>query len=212
MTALASRSLARDTKGVTLIELVVALAITGVAVASGYGALSTLVDGHERSIERSDALLAAATARAALEEWLSGARVLSGSVEPAFRGLDGRRGDADDDEIVFVTAAETPLGTATARVRLAIDRESGSDERGLAAEFSDLWGEEWTRVLLVPEASELEVRYLSSLPGRRGWLPSWISSSLLPSAIELRIGSSADSLPALLQPPVFVVLRNALAM
>ena len=59
----------------------------------------------------------------------------------------------------------------------------------------------------MPAATGLRARYLSALSAQPVWLASWISSSILPRAVELRVEApAADSVPPLLRVPVLVSL------
>jgi hypothetical protein len=40
--------------------------------------------------------------------------------------------------------------------------------------------------------------------GDRGWLPSWVSSTIIPSGVEIRL--AGDSLPPLLRLPLMVAI------
>jgi len=187
----------------TLLELVVALTITGAAMAAGYGAFATLVDQRHRIAAATDEVARAAAVRRMLTDWLSGARVGPGNDGPEFRGLDGVAGTEPDDELTFVTDARTPLGDAPTIVRLFIDRDPATPERGLTADLAEWRGTATLRMELEPSAAGLDARYLSAMLGGDRWLPSWISRSLLPRGVEIRLSTAlGDSLPALLALPV----------
>ena len=57
-----------------------------------------------------------------------------------------------------------------------------------------------------PRVTGLALRYFSEPLGHRGWLPSWISRSLLPSGIEVSL--TGDSLPPLLVLPMLVAVGS----
>jgi len=191
--------------GMTLLELVVALTITGAAMAAGYGAFATLVDQWPRITAATDEVARAAAVRRTLVEWLCAARVGLGADGPEFRGLDGIAGGDPDDELTFVTDAPTPLGDAATIVRLFVDRDPTTPERGLTAALAEWRGTARKRVELEPRVTGLDVRFLSSILGGDRWLPSWISRSVLPRGVEIRLTASPpDTLPALLTLPVTV--------
>jgi hypothetical protein len=95
-----------------------------------------------------------------------------------------------------------------AEVRLYVDRDPSTVERGFVASVREWRGagpEE--RLELVPAATGLRIRYLSALSAQPVWLPSWISSSVLPRAVEMRVEApTADSVPPLLRLPLLVSL------
>jgi hypothetical protein len=65
------------------------------------------------------------------------------------------------------------------------------------------------RLELAGGATSLDIQYRSGLLGEARWLPSWISTSVPPTAIELRIGApDSISLPRLLRLPLRVPVRS----
>ena len=77
----------------------------------------------------------AAAQRRTLLAWLEGARLTVDQDGPQFRGLDGTADAVPDDELTFLTTAQTPLAAAESVVRLYIDRDTLTPERGLTAEL-----------------------------------------------------------------------------
>ena len=88
-------------------------------------------------------------------------------------------------------------------------RDEKTPERGLVAEVGPARESKRERVELVPGASALQVTYLSALSRDPVWLPSWISTTVLPRAVELRVGGAPDSIPPLLRLPILVTLAEA---
>jgi prepilin-type N-terminal cleavage/methylation domain-containing protein len=200
---------ARRRSGLTLIELVVALTITGLAMSAGYSAFATLADRRQQSTEQADAVMRAAAKRAALVSWLAGARLTIEEDEIIFKGIDGIKrtpdGDIANDEITFLTSAETPVSNHGTIVRLYVDRSENPTSHGLIADLVEWRGSRTQHLQLLPNVATLDARYLSALFGKHEWLPSWISSTLLPAGIELTMGAAgSDSLPALFRLPITV--------
>jgi prepilin-type N-terminal cleavage/methylation domain-containing protein len=193
-------------RGLTLIELLVALTITGMVMSAGYGALSTMVDHRTRIMTATDAATSAAAKRRMLIGWLRGARLdVDGNAK--FEGLHGVEEDRPDDALTFLTNAPTPLGSNETEVRVYIDRDHKTRERGLTVALSDRKGGATRRIEVDPRATSLDIRYLSGMFGARAWLESWVSTSVLPSAVRLTVASEQpDSLPALLRPAIVVPL------
>jgi hypothetical protein len=192
----------------TLIELLVGLVITSLMLAGGYAALTTLVD-HRASVAHSlDEVAHAASVRRSLEGWLAGAMLRPDGTGPAFRGMDGLDAGNDDDELAFLAGSSLGPEWDESAVRLYVDRDEKTPERGLVAEVGPARGTARERVELVPGASGLQVTYLSALSRDPVWLPSWISETVLPRAIELRVGGAPDSIPPLLRLPVLVTLGD----
>lgn len=195
--------------GVTLIELVVALTITLTVFTAGYGALGVVIDGRERAVAALDQDLRAASVRTSLQAWLSGVRLTAESSRPVFNGADGVHQGLPDDEVVFLTSAPTPLGGGLAVVRLYVDRDPGTPETGLVADIGAWLGTARARVSLVPDAVGLDVQYRSHLLSGRPWHPSWISSSVVPAGLELRVvGGEEAPLHPLLAYPIRVPIEG----
>jgi hypothetical protein len=192
----------------TLLELIVGLTVTGVTVSAGYGAFTSMVDHRARAAERIEGTARAAEGRRALAEWLEHGRLVVDQDGPLFRGLDGVYQGLPDDDLSFLTSGG-PGGSREVIVRLHIDRDSLTPERGLTAELSGWRNPHSELVQVEPRAAGLDFRYSTRVLGETEWLPSWISSTVLPSAVELRIlPEPDDTLPALLRLPIVVPLGS----
>jgi hypothetical protein len=213
----------------TLLEVSVALAIAGAALASGAAVLGFLADQNARPA--SDALVAASAVRATLRDWTSQARLATegdaelrgrpggASVSRALAGAPATQSlahDDESDELEFVTAAPTEVSPTGTIVWLHVVRDPSVPVHGLVAELRP-WRRNGTPVSRVLDAdvTSLRVRYLSSLFGQRGWIDSWVSTSVLPAAVELRIGfdsttasTDASAAHALLGTPMLVPLAS----
>jgi prepilin-type N-terminal cleavage/methylation domain-containing protein len=187
--------------GFTLIELIVSLTITGAVLSAGFAGFGAILDRRDLSASILDEVSRSAGERELLRSWIEAARVpLQG--EPAFAGLDAVYGKLPDDGLTFLTAAATDLEGVTTVVRLAVDRDERTAERGLVAHLTS-WPTGVRRTLEIdPRVIGLELRYYSVPLGDRGWLPSWVSSTILPSGVEIRF--LGDSLPPLLRLPLLV--------
>jgi prepilin-type N-terminal cleavage/methylation domain-containing protein len=193
--------------GFTLLELVVALTIGGLAVTAGYEVFATLT-GQQARIDRSYAeLRQVASVRRTIASWLAGAHLLFEAGEPQFRGLDGAYQGMPDDELTLLTTADTPLGRGETVIRLYVDRDERSPERGLVAAFAEWHGTRLARLELAPEVQGFDLEYVSSVLGERPSLPSWISSTVLPAAVLVHfLPAPGDTLPPLLAFPILVSL------
>lgn len=197
--------------GMTLLELVVALAVTGMAVGAGYGTFANLSDRRDAASESTDAMLREAGGRAELARWVAGTRLTVQDDGIIFRGIDGvtRDGHADDD-LLFFTTAPTLVSPDESIVRLYIDRDDSTVERGLVAELREWRGRRTMKLELAPNAISLEATYLTSLFGQRQWLGSWVSTSVLPAGTRLVVSAAdGDSLTALWRLPVTVSIEGA---
>ena len=195
--------------GMTLMELIVALTVTGMALSMGYGAFSSLVDNRSRVTEATAATARAAAIRSSLSAWLEGARVTGQPDAAQFRGLDGVYQNLPDDELWFLTTSDTPLETNETIMRLFVDRDADTPEQGLVAAVTEWRGVASSVVQIDSTVTGLDMRYLSSALGTRQWLPSWISATLLPTAVEIELTAPADlPLHPLLEMPMLVVVRG----
>jgi len=157
-----------------------------------------------------DATTAAARRRLLLG-WLRGARLDAERPGPTFRGMDGVRDDLPDDELSFLTTASTDVSEGATLVRLFIDRDSLTPEEGLTAELSRWPRLETHRIEVDSAVAGLDCRYLTRMFDQPEWLPSWISGTVLPLGVELRlVPAPGDTLPRLLALPLLAALGPAL--
>jgi hypothetical protein len=193
------------TRGTTLLELVVALSVMGAVVAVGYGALVS-IRGHRARVDAvASAAEHGAAVRRGLRDWLWGARLVADEGGPEFRGVDGVDGGDEDDDLSFLTNAPTPLSPSNTLVHLYVDRDPATPERGLVAELREWRGLRMRRLEVAPDATGLQIRYLGGAGDGTAWLPSWISASVLPRAVEIRVSAPRENaLPPLLRLPVLV--------
>jgi prepilin-type N-terminal cleavage/methylation domain-containing protein len=186
--------------GMTLLEVTVALMIAGAALASGAAVLGFLADQSARPATH--AVVSASAARATLRGWMTETR-LATEGDAEFRGRPGdaptgmsRRDAPALDELTFVTTSPTEVSASGTIVRLYIAHGDGPapPAHGLLAELRP-WRRAGTPVtrVIAHDATGFRARYLSSLFGQRGWLDSWISTSVLPAAVELRIAFDSAS-------------------
>src|SRR5262245_23485900 len=99
-------------RGMTLIELVVALAITALAVTSGFQAYATISDRRSTAVAHADSTASAFAVRETLASWLSNARLTIEEDEVVFRAVDGARRPAvagrSSADLLFLTSARSP--------------------------------------------------------------------------------------------------------
>ena len=197
-------------RGLTILELMFGLVVVASVASIGTATLSLLAnEGHDRQMVMDDVMRATA-ARRTLVEWLEGAHASvgrPGSATPgAFQLIDATLRGRDADVLIFTTAAATPLGTGETTVRLYIDEDDATNETGLTAELSSWPGGPTTRLQLDSTVTELKVRCLTTLLGGRRWVPSWVSTSVVPRGVELRLGGRGVS--ALLAMPLVVAVEG----
>ena len=191
-------------RGMTVIELVVGLTVTALALTAGYATLGTLVDHRARVHDEAAETVRAAAVRRAIADWLAGAYATGAPLSPPFQVVHRRDRGRADDEIAFLTTARTPLGVGGGvTVRLFVDRDARTPERGLTAEFGEWPGTRADRLELDSSVVALDVRCLSAALGRREWMRGWSSAVLLPQGVELRAAAAApERLTPLLRVPI----------
>src|SRR5690606_10880923 len=74
--------------GFTLIETLVALAVGGVVLLTGFTALATVRERSRHAVEASTEVLEGAMARATIIDWIAGALPQSQELSASFGGLD----------------------------------------------------------------------------------------------------------------------------
>ncbi|MEO8560970.1 MAG: prepilin-type N-terminal cleavage/methylation domain-containing protein [bacterium] len=178
----------RQRSGMTLLEVIVALTIAGSALASGAAVLGFLTDQQTRT--GTETLVSANAVRGTMRGWIAEAR-LATEGDAELRGRPGRgstRLTDESDELTFVTSAPTEVSASGTIVRLYVASADSANGRGLMAELKP-WRHAGAPVTLslARDVAAMRVRYLSSLSGRRNWLDSWVTTSVLPAALELRI-------------------------
>jgi prepilin-type N-terminal cleavage/methylation domain-containing protein len=200
----------RARKGLTLIELVIALTIAAIAISVGYATLGILVDGRDAAESATRETTRAWAVRSTLTDWLAGARLdAQGGAASAFRGLDGARSGLPDDELTFLTAASTPVGDGETLVRLFIARDRTGRNLGLTADLTEWRGTHHESVTLDSAVAGLDISFRSSVFTAPQWITSWVSATVLPSGVQVTLLSAPkDSLRALLRTPLIVALEG----
>ncbi|MGH7503329.1 MAG: type II secretion system protein [Longimicrobiales bacterium] len=196
--------------GFTLVEVLVGLTVASIALTAGFAAL-TFVSDRARAAEAVtlNALEGAAT-RGLLVDWLAGARARAPNRAGSFQGQDGEAQGLKTDELIFPTTARTPLQVPNTVIRLYIDEDDATPERGLVAEMLERLQDEPRRIELLPSAARLQLRYLPEMQGVPGidWVDGWLMARpRLPLAVEIMLEPApGDSLPMLLRYPIRVTL------
>lgn len=209
-------------RGMTLLEVIVALTVAGAALAAGAAVLGFLTDQQNRT--GAQGITSASAVRSTMRLWTAEAR-LSTEGDAEFRGVpEGRSSvtrlmpahDDHDAELTFITVAPTDVSPSGTQVHFHMQKTADSTHaRGLVAELTP-----WRRtgapviVSLAPSAVGFHARYLASLFGRPVWQDSWISTSVLPAAVEIRVvfdttstaGSNDRAAQALLSLPMTIAL------
>ena len=211
-------------RGMTLMELVVALVITGMMALVGSATLASLVD-HRRVIKTSTVDIERASAlRDQIRTWM-----LSGTVQivtgGATRGVgrasasvaapaistpgiaSGMPGSAitsavaAGDEITFVTTAPNPADAPSVRMRLFIAGDASTPETGLTLEYQASTATPLQRIQLEGSIGVLKVEFLDQRTNQ--WLESTQAAAITPIAVRLSMQPyDGGRLPGILQLPL----------
>ena len=207
-------------RGMTLMELVVAIALTGMMAAAGAATFASIID-HRRVIRESTVETERAAAlREMLRTWIvsSSIQIQQGGGP---RGLaSSGRGNASlitggvsaavqtGDELTFTTSAMTPTPSANTRVRLFVDGDPNTVEHGLAIEYQGGNGTPLRRMQLDTTVGVLTVEYLDNRTGR--WYAATQAATIQPIAMRLMLAAAeGDSIPRLLQVPFIFRMGDA---
>lgn len=199
-------------RGLTVLELMISLTIVALVASIGTGTLSLFRREDRLRRDRSDSVVRELAIRRAIIAWLEGAHASTGASNGAAAGfqlLDVTQHGHDADVLVFTTAAPTPLGTGETTVTLSVDADDRTPEVGLVAELTSWPGGPSTRLQLDSTVVAMNVRCLTALLGGRRWVPSWMSTSVLPRGIELQLrGARTGALSPMLQMPIVVAVEG----
>ncbi|HEV8215796.1 MAG TPA: prepilin-type N-terminal cleavage/methylation domain-containing protein [Gemmatimonadaceae bacterium] len=216
----------RRRRGMTLMELVIGLAITGMMAAAGAGAFSSII-AHRRIIrDASVDTERAAAFREMLETWINAGTVQiqrGGGPRGLTRGVGaalptGGRGGitsntaavsaatAIGDEITFTTTALNPAFTANARIRLYIDGDDNTPERGLTMEYQPNLQQPLVRRMLDSTIDTLKVEYLD--PRTDKWIRASEAATIATqTAVRVTLlPGEKHTIPAILQVPMIFMI------
>lgn len=187
--------------GMTLLELVVALAITTAILAAGYGALAGTLDAskqHDLVTPRTQRALAV---RQTLVDLLTSTYSTPDEDDPGFTVIPN---GADDSRLSFPVTTVPWLSHERGMVELYIDGSEQTPERGLVLKFQGISGLSFTRELS-PWIDRIAARVLVNEAAAIEWREAWASSVHLPLAIELRL-SAGDSIAPAVEVPLLIPL------
>jgi prepilin-type N-terminal cleavage/methylation domain-containing protein len=212
--------------GMTLMELVIGLAITGMMAAAGAGAFSSIIDHRReirdasRSTERAEAF------REMLRSW-----VYAGNIQlqrgggprgiritaPRAEGLSPSTSmtgslssvtaaQAAGDEFSFTTTAPNPAMVGSVRMRMYVDADGSTPETGLTVEYQPNAQQPLMRRMLDSTIDSLIVDYLDSRTGR--WYRSSETATISPIAVRLSFHSTDSTESALMGLPMLFPIGN----
>jgi hypothetical protein len=215
--------------GMTLMELVIGLAITGMMAATGAGAFESII-AHRRTIhDASVSTERAAALRDLLHVWIAagtvqiprggGPRGLTRGLGTALTTRSATGGamnaasvtaaQASGDELSFTTSALNPSLVGNVRIRLYIDADDNTAEHGLTMEYQPNLQQPIVRRMLDSTIDTLKVEFLDTRTNR--WIGSSEAATVAsPAAVRVTLltGIGHAAAPILTLPMIFALRQN----
>ena len=220
----------RRRSGVTLMELIVALTITGLMAAAGTATFGSIIDSKRLLRDSTADAEHSAALRETLNSWMMSAtfQIQQGGVPGGARGVAPRAGGnltattrtpngaeavtaaaASGDEATFTTQAPNPANAPNARMRLFVDSDDATPEHGLTLEYQASTQAPLRRQQLDSTVLAMRVEYLDSRTSR--WFAASQAATIRPSAVRISLmPAEGATISALLQLPL-IYLVNAQA-
>ncbi|MEP6765441.1 MAG: prepilin-type N-terminal cleavage/methylation domain-containing protein [Gemmatimonadaceae bacterium] len=189
---MSAKRIGRARRGVTLMELIVALTITGFMAAVGTATFSHIIDSKRIIRDSTSDTERAAALRESIRQWILPAQVQiqqggvprgaaqsanrnTANINASTKTANGAEGvtaaAANGDEVVFTTTAPNPANAPNARMRLFVDADESTPEHGLTLEYQVTTQSPLQRRQLDSLVQSMTVEFLDQSTGR------WISSS-----------------------------------
>jgi prepilin-type N-terminal cleavage/methylation domain-containing protein len=213
----------RARRGMTLMELVIGITITGLMALAGAGAFASIID-HRRIIRESTVSTERAAAlRDMIRMWIVSGQVMVqqgggprgltrtavGATNLRTAGALGMNAaavsaaQASGDELTFTTTALNPSMLPNVRIRLYIDGDANTPETGLTMEYQPNTQTPLVRRGLDSTIGVLKVEFLDRRTGR--WFRASEAATIQSRAVRITLlpaEGGRDTIPALLQVPM----------
>jgi prepilin-type N-terminal cleavage/methylation domain-containing protein len=213
----------RARRGMTLMELVIGLAITGMMTAAGAGAFESIIS-HRKVIRDAAVTTERAVAlREMVRGWLStgqvqiqqggGPRGLTrGAATAATPGMSSTSSvsaaQAAGDEISFTTSAANPALLSIVRIRMFIDADNNTPENGLTIEYQPNAQQPIVRKMIDSTIDTLYVEFLDDRTHR--WFHSSEAATITPTAVRITmLPGEHHTAPPILTLPMIYPIANA---
>jgi len=219
-----STFVARRRSGMTLMELVIGLAITGMMAAAGAGAFSSIID-HKRIINSSTISTERAGAlREMVKSWIYAGtiqtqqgggprgltRASSGAGSAGSLAMNSTSAvsaaQASGDEISFTTTALNPSLLSNVRIRLYIDADANTPETGLTIEYQPSAQLPLVRKMVDSTVDSLHVDYLDQRTNR--WYAASEAATITIKAARISMHSKDSTASPLLSLPMIFMIGN----
>lgn len=211
----------RRRSGMTLMELVIGIAITGIMAAVGVGAFSSIIDHRERVQATSLNTERAGAQREMIQSWIAGGtvqlprgggprgltRAATGVATPGASSTSQvSAAQAAGDELSFTTAALNPSLLGNVRIRLYVDADPNTPEAGLCIEYQPSAQLPIVRKMLDSTIDSLRVEYLDQRTNR--WYAASEAATITPMALRLSMHTTDSTQSPLLSVPMIFPIGN----
>ena len=223
----------------TLMELMVAIVVTGAVALIGGEAFSSIIEHRRQIVEATIETERAAALRDMLRTWIG-----SGTIQLTTTGPQGQittrsftgtgistttisrpsfnagltlqttpaitAAVSTGDELTFTTNALTPVMTPQTRVRLFVDGDAATPEVGLTIEYQPSTASPLRRMQLDSTIAMMTTEFLDQTTNQ--WVPFSEASTIRPVAVRLYFPALNDVyVPKLLQSPLLFVIGQTSA-
>lgn len=218
----------RARRGMTLIELMVALIIVGIMAAGGVAAFQSIIDHRKTVRDATVATERAAALRDMVRGWLvAGTIQYQAGGGPNLGALGGGRqaqtatstsassmnsttntaAQGSGDQIIFTTSAPNPTMQANVRIRLYVDDDPNTPEKGLTIEYQTNQATPLQRTMLDSTVDSLTVEFLDRQTNR--WYDASQAATIRPRAARVTmLATHAKGVSRLLAVPILVPIGN----
>ncbi len=215
--------------GMTLIEMMVAIVITGAVASIGAAAFESIIEHRRVIVESSLETERASALRETLRSWIASGtiQVTTGGAQSGRTTIAAPRITAPTiasptssqlpaitaavstgDELTFLTNALTPTNTGSTRVRLFVDGDPATPETGLTIEYQASTATPLQRMQLDSTIVMMTVEFLDRTTNT--WHPYSEAASVQPIAVRVYFPPIDNYyVPPLLQYPLLFVLPGA---
>ena len=211
-------------------ELIVALTITGLMAAVGTTAFSFIIDSRRAVHDSTSDDERAAALRETLRQWLlpatvqiqrgglpttgssrSTAATTTSATSASTRTPNGAgavsAAASKGDEVTFLTTAPNPTDAPNARMRLFVDADEATPEKGLTLEYQVTTQSPLQRRQLDSTITSITVEYLDKATSR--WYAASEAATITPRAMRITLGGDTSRpMSPLLQLPLVFVLNG----
>ena len=216
-------------RGMTLMELVIGLAITGMMATAGAVAFGAIIDHRKVIRDASVETERSAALRDMIRGWILAGNIQiqqGGGPRGLNRGVGAAAGPAGStmrgpnsfqavsaaaasgDEITFSTSDVNPSFLPNIRIRLYIDADDNTPEKGLTIEYQPNSQMPLVRRMLDSTIDTLHVEFLDRRTNQ--WIESTQGATIQqPLAARLTFASGLAKLPAILKLPMIFPMPGA---